>query len=127
MKTIAEINADIREYLSAAGADVVITHDFTGWENAEKAILITETRLDYERIQDLDLTVHRTVTATAQLIGKDLDTVNEMIDNISNADLYSGPVIRYPLIETVTIGSEEGDIHTARLTLWAEIWDYDDE
>lgn len=127
MKTIAEINADIREYLSAAGADVVITHDFTGWENAEKAILITETRLEYERQQDLDLTVHRTVTATAQLIGKDLDTVNEMIDNISNADIYAGPVIRYPLIETVVIDSEEGDIHTARLTLWAEIWDYDDE
>ena len=117
MKTIAEINADIREYLSSAGADVVITHDFTGWENAEKAILITETRLEYERQQDLDLTVHRTVTATAQLIGKDLDTVNEMIDNISNADINAGPVIRYPLIETVVIGSEEGDIHTARLTL----------
>ena len=89
MKTIAEISADIREYLSAAGEDVVITNDFTAWDNAENAILITETRLDYERIQDLDLTVHRTVSVTAQLIGKDLDTVNAMIDNITEAPEFT--------------------------------------
>ena len=127
MKTIDEINADIREYLSAAGNDVVITHDFTTWDAAENAILITDTRLDYERMQDLDLTVHRTVTVTAQIIGKDLSTVNAMIDNITTAPEYTGSAVRYPMIETVSMGSESGDIHTARITLWAEIWDYDDE
>ena len=126
MKTIAEISADIREYLSAAGEDVVITNDFTAWDNAENAILITETRLDYERIQDLDLTVHRTVSVTAQLIGKDLDTVNAMIDNITEAPDYTGSAVRYPMIETVSMGSESGDIHSARITIWAEIWDYDE-
>lgn len=126
MKTIAEISADIREYLSAAGEDVVITNDFTAWDNAENAILITETRLDYERIQDLDLTVHRTVSVTAQLIGKDLDTVNAMIDNITEAPEFTGAAVRYPLIETVSMGSESGDIHSARITIWAEIWDYDE-
>lgn len=126
MKTIAEISADIREYLSAAGEDVVITNDFTAWDNAENAILITETRLDYERIQDLDLTVHRTVSVTAQLIGKDLETVNAMIDNITEAPEFTGSAVRYPLIETVSMGSESGDIHSARITIWAEIWDYDE-
>lgn len=127
MKTIDEINADIREYLSAAGDDVVITHDFTTWDAAENAILITETRLDYERVQDLDLTVHRTITVTAQLIGKDLETVNAMIDNITNAPIYTGDAVKCPLIETVSLGSESGEIHSARLTIWAEIWDYEDE
>lgn len=127
MKSIADINAEIREYLSAAGADVVITNDFTSWENAAAAILITETRLDYERIQDLDLTVHRTISVTAELIGKDLDTINTMIDNITDAPEYTGSAVRYPMIETVSMGSESGDIHAARITLWAEIWDYDDE
>lgn len=127
MKTIDEINADIREYLSAAGDDVVITHDFTAWDAAENAILITDTRLEYERMQDLDLTVHRTVTVTAQIIGKDLSTVNAMIDKITTAPEYTGPAVKYPLIETVSIGSDTGDIHSARITLWGEIWDYDDE
>ena len=127
MKSIADINAEIREYLSAAGDDVVITNDFTSWENAAAAILITETRLDYERIRDLDLTVHRTITVTAELIGKDLDTINTMIDNITDAPEYTGSAVRYPMIEMVSMGSESGDIHTARITLWAEIWDYDDE
>ena len=127
MKSIADINAEIREYLSAAWADVVITNDFTSWENAVAAILITETRLDYERIRDLDLTVHRTISVTAELIGKDLDTINTMIDNITDAPEYTGSAVRYPMIETVSMGSESGDIHTARITLWAEIWDYDDE
>ena len=127
MKSIADINAEIREYLSAAGDDVVITNDFTSWENAAAAILITETRLDYERIRDLDLTVHRTITVTAELIGKDLDTINAMIDNITDAPEYTGSAVRYPMIETVSMGSESGDIHSARITLWGEIWDYDDE
>ena len=127
MKSIADINAEIREYLSAAGDDVVITNDFTSWENAAAAILITETRLDYERIRDLDLTVHRTITVTAELIGKDLDTINTMIDKITDAPEYTGSAVRYPMIEMVSMGSESGDIHTARITLWAEIWDYDDE
>ena len=80
MKTIADINADTREFLSAAGAEVVITHDFTGWENAGSAILITETRIEYESQQDLDMTWHRTATITAQMIAKDFDTLTGMID-----------------------------------------------
>lgn len=127
MKTIADINADTREFLSAAGADVVITHDFTGWENAGSAILITETRIEYERQQDLDMTWHRTATITAQLIAKDLDTLTGMIDDITEAPEYEGDTLHTILIESVTIGTEEGPLHTARIILWAEIWDYDDD
>lgn len=123
MKTIAEINAELREYLQLAGDDVVITHDYTAWENAENAILITETRLDYERDRDLDMSIHRYLTATAQLIGRDTDTVNDMIDALTEAE-YTGDIVHLPMITAVVYGADGENIHSARVEVQAEIWDY---
>lgn len=123
MKTIAEINAELREYLQLAGDDVVITHDYAAWENAANAILITETRLDYERDRDLDMGIHRYLTATAQLIGRDTDTVNDMIDALTEAE-YTGDIVHLPMITSVVYGADGENIHSARVEIQSEIWDY---
>lgn len=124
MKQISQIMADLITYFSRAGDDVQIVYDYADWKHASKAIIITALNLNYRIEQDLDLTIHRTLTLTALCCAKDFDTLNGIIDALSSGDDFEGDTVALPLIESVSYAQNYQDVKTAEVTFNAEIRDY---
>lgn len=121
MTPVQTIRQDILNILALTGAEKIAFDPMDAGE-IESAIIITEFEIAYTD-RELDMTYHRSVNLTAQLVAKTTEDLDALVDKLAD-DATSGKV-RHAMIQRVVYETDDSpDYKIALATITAGISDY---
>lgn len=123
MTPVQTIRQDILNILALTGAEKIAFDTMDAGE-IESAIIITEFEIAYTD-RELDMTYHRSVNLTAQLVAKTTEDLDALVDKLADADDATSGKIRHAMIQRVVYETDDSpDYKIAQVTITAGISDY---
>ena len=143
MTPVQTIREDILNILALTGAEKIAFDTMDAGE-IESAIIITEFEIAYtDRELDMtyhrsvnltaqlvaktteDTTYHRSITLTAQLIAKTTEDLDALVDKLADVDDATSGKVRHAMIQRVVYETDDSpDYKIAQVTITAGISDY---
>lgn len=123
MTPVQTIRQDILTILALTGAEKIAFDTMDAGE-IESAIIITEFEIAYTD-RELDMTYHRSVNITAQLVAKTAEDLDALVDKLADADDATSGSVRHAMIQRVVYETDDSpDYKIAQVTITAGISDY---
>lgn len=123
MTPVQTIRQDILTILALTGAEKIAFDTMDAGE-IESAIIITEFEIAYTD-RELDMTFHRSVNITAQLVAKTAEDLDALVDKLADADDATSGSVRHTMIQRVVYETDDSpDYKIAQVTITAGISDY---
>lgn len=123
MTPVKTIREDLLAVLALSGIEKISFDNMEAGE-IEQAIIISELSLEYQDRQ-LDMTYYRGLTATAQLVAKTAEDLDEMVDSLAEIDNQSSGSVLHAMIQRVVYETDDSpDYKIALATITAGISDY---
>lgn len=124
MTPVKTIREDLLAVLALSGIEKISFDNMEAGE-IEQAIIISEFSLEYQDRQ-LDMTYYRGLTATAQLVAKTAEDLDEMVDSLAEIDNQSSGSVLHAMVQRVVYETDDSpDYKIAVATISAEIVDYE--
>lgn len=123
MTPVQTIRQDILNILALTGAEKIAFDTMDAGE-IESAIIITEFEIAYTD-RELDMTYHRSVNLTAQLVAKTAEDLDALVDKLADVDDATSGKVRHAMIQRVVYETDDSpDYKIAQVTITAGISDY---
>ena len=123
MTPVQTIRQDILNILALTGAEKIAFDTMDAGE-IESAIIITEFEIAYTD-RELDMTYHRSVNLTAQLVAKTAEDLDALVDKLADVDDVTSGKVRHAMLQRVVYETDDSpDYKIAQVTLTAGISDY---
>lgn len=123
MTPVQTIRQDILNILALTGAEKIAFDTMDAGE-IESAIIITEFEIAYTD-RELDMTYHRSVTITAQLVAKTAEDLDALVDKLADADDATSGAVRHAMLQRVVYETDDSpDYKIAQVTITAGLSDY---
>ena len=123
MTPVQTIRQDILTILALTGAEKIAFDTMDAGE-IESAIIITEFEIAYTD-RELDMTYHRSVNITAQLVAKTTEDLDALVDKLADVDDATSGKVRHAMIQRVVYETDDSpDYKIAQVTITAGISDY---
>ena len=123
MTPVQTIRQDILNILALTGAEKIAFDTMDAGE-IESAIIITEFEIAYTD-RELDMTYHRSVNLTAQLVAKTAEDLDALVDKLADVDDATSGKVRHAMLQRVVYETDDSpDYKIAQVTLTAGISDY---
>lgn len=123
MTPVQTIRQDILNILALTGAEKIAFDTMDAGE-IESAIIITEFEIAYTD-RELDMTYHRSVTITAQLVAKTAEDLDALVDKLADVDDATSGKVRHAMLQRVVYETDDSpDYKIAQVTITAGISDY---
>ena len=123
MTPVQTIRQDILNILALTGAEKIAFDTMDAGE-IESAIIITEFEIAYTD-RELDMTYHRSVNITAQLVAKTTEDLDALVDKLADVDDATSGKVRHAMLQRVVYETDDSpDYKIAQVTLTAGISDY---
>lgn len=123
MTPVQTIRQDILNILALTGAEKIAFDTMDAGE-IESAIIITEFEIAYTD-RELDMTYHRSVNLTAQLVAKTAEDLDALVDKLADVDDATSGKVRHAMLQRVVYETDDSpDYKIAQVTITAGISDY---
>lgn len=123
MTPVQTIRQDILNILALTGAEKIAFDTMDAGE-IESAIIITEFEIAYTD-RELDMTYHRSVNITAQLVAKTTEDLDALVDKLADVDDTTSGKVRHAMLQRVVYETDDSpDYKIALATITAGISDY---
>ena len=123
MTPVQTVRQDILNILALTGAEKIAFDTMDAGE-IESAIIITEFEIAYTD-RELDMTYHRSVNITAQLVAKTTEDLDALVDKLADTDDATSGKVRHAMLQRVVYETDDSpDYKIAQVTLTAGISDY---
>ena len=123
MTPVQTIRQDILNILALTGAEKIAFDTMDAGE-IESAIIITEFEIAYTD-RELDMTYHRSVNITAQLVAKTTEDLDALADKLADVDDATSGKVRHAMLQRVVYETDDSpDYKIALATITAGISDY---
>ena len=123
MTPVQTIRQDILNILALTGAEKIAFDTMDAGE-IESAIIITEFEIAYTD-RELDMTYHRSVNLTAQLVAKTTEDLDALVDKLADIDDATSGKVRHAMLQRVVYETDDSpDYKIAQVTITAGISDY---
>ena len=123
MTPVQTIRQDILNILALTGAEKIAFDTMDAGE-IESAIIITEFEIAYTD-RELDMTYHRSVNITAQLVAKTTEDLDALVDKLADVDDATSGKVRHAMLQRVVYETDDSpDYKIAQVTITAGISDY---
>ena len=123
MTPVQTIRQDILNILALTGAEKIAFDTMDAGE-IESAIIITEFEIAYTD-RELDMTYHRSVNLTAQLVAKTAEDLDALVDKLADVDDVTSGKVRHAMLQRVVYETDDSpDYKIAQVTITAGISDY---
>lgn len=123
MTPVQTIRQDILTILALTGAEKIAFDTMDAGE-IESAIIITEFEIAYTD-RELDMTFHRSVNITAQLVAKTAEDLDALVDKLADVDDATSGSVRHAMIQRVVYETDDSpDYKIAQVTITAGLSDY---